>query len=170
MELKTNKEYQAHLLEIDLANKKKESIEERVLLAMDHVEEKQKELEEVEKSVEEGTQLFMQEKTQLESKVLELEHELKELTEKKEKVLPQLEKRVYTQYTKLKSTLKVMVVAKVTDETCGGCQLQVPPQLVADVKRADQLFTCPYCSRILYTEELTGVVSEFSGASEVAET
>ena len=30
MELKTNKEYQAHLSEIDLANKKKESIEERV--------------------------------------------------------------------------------------------------------------------------------------------
>ena len=46
----------------------------------------------------------------------------------------------------------------------------MPPQLVADVKRADQLFTCPYCNRILYAEELLGVVPEFSGASEVAET
>ncbi len=34
MELKTNKEYQAHLFEIDLANKKKDSLEERVLIAM----------------------------------------------------------------------------------------------------------------------------------------
>ena len=170
MELKTNKEYQAHLFEIDQANKKKESIEERVLLAMDDMEGKQKELEEAQKLVEEVTQLFMEEKTQLESKTLELDDELTKLTLRKEEVLSRLEKPVRAQYTKLKSTLKVMVVAKVTDETCGGCQLQVPPQLVADVKRADQLFTCPYCSRILYTEELTGVVSEFSGASEVAET
>ena len=170
MELKTNKEYQAHLSEIDLANKKKESIEERVLLAMDHVEEKQKELEEVQRLVKEVTQLFTHEKTQLESKAHELDHELKKLTVRKEEVLPQLEKPVHAQYTKLKSTLKVMVVAKVIDETCGGCQLQVPPQLVADVKRADQLFTCPYCNRILYAEELTGVVPEFSGASEVGET
>ena len=170
MELKTNKEYQAHLSEIDLANKKKESIEERVLLAMDNVEEKQKELEEVQGLVKEVTQLFTHEKTQSESKALELDHEIKKLTVRKEEVLPQLEKTVHAQYTKLKSTLKVMVVAKVIDETCGGCQLQVPPQLVADVKRADQLFTCPYCNRILYAEELTGVVPEFSGASEVAET
>ena len=170
MELKTNKEYQAHLFEIDQANKKKESIEERVLLAMDRVEEKQKELEEIQKLVEEVTQSFAQEKTQLESKALELDHELKRLTASKEEVLSQLEKPVRVRYMKLKATLKVMVVARVLDETCGGCQLQVPPQLVADVKRADKLFTCPYCNRILYAEELTEVVPEFSGASEVAET
>ena len=52
MELKTNKEYQAHLFEIDLANKKKDSLEERVLMAMERGEEKQKELEEVQKFVE----------------------------------------------------------------------------------------------------------------------
>ena len=170
MELKTNKEYQAHLFEIDQANKKKESMEERVLLAMDRVEEKQKELEEVQKLVEEVTQSFAQEKTQLESKALELDDEFKKLTARKEEVLLQLEKSVHARYMKLKATLKVMVIAKVSDETCGGCQLQVPPQLIADVKRADQLLTCPYCNRILYAEELTGVVPEFSGASEVAET
>jgi predicted nucleic acid-binding Zn-ribbon protein len=134
------------------------------------VEEKQKELEEIQKLVEEVTQSFAQEKTQLESKALELDHELKRLTASKEEVLSQLEKPVRVRYMKLKATLKVMVVARVLDETCGGCQLQVPPQLVADVKRADKLFTCPYCNRILYAEELTEVVPEFSGASEVAET
>ena len=170
MELKTNKEYQAHLFEIDLANKKKESIEERVLLAMERVDEKEKELKEVQKLVEEITQSFAHEKTQLESKATELDHELGELNTRKEEFLPQLEKPVHARYTKLKSTIKVMVVAKVIGETCGGCQLQVPPQLIADVKRADQLFTCPYCNRILYAEELTRVVPEFSSASEIAET
>src|SRR5579872_1315312 len=34
-ELKTNKEYQAHLFEIEMANKKKSEIEERILVYME---------------------------------------------------------------------------------------------------------------------------------------
>jgi uncharacterized protein len=162
MELKSNKEYQAHLFEIDLANKKKDSLEERVLMAMERIEEKQKELEEVKTLVEEASQLFNQENTQWEAKGLAFEKELGELHAQKEKVLPLLEKPIYKRYTALKTTLKIRVVAPVREGTCGGCQLQVPPQLVADVKRADQLLTCPYCFRILYSEDLSEEVPEFS--------
>ncbi len=169
MEIKTNKEYQAHLFEIDLANKKKDSLEERVLLAMERGEEKQKELEEVQKLVDDAIQSFTQEKTQLESKAIELDRELGNLKAQKEDVLKLLDKPVYARYTKLKSAMKVVVVAKVSGGICEGCRLQVPPQLVADVKRADQLLTCPYCFRILYAEDLPGTAPEFSNAQEVAD-
>jgi hypothetical protein len=169
MELKTNKEYQAHLFEIDLANKKKDSLEERVLLAMERGEEKQKELEEVQGLVDGAIQSFSQEKTQLESKAIDLDQELGELKVQKDDVLKLLDKSVYARYTKLRSTLKVLVVAQVSGGTCQGCRLQVPPQLVADVKRADQLLTCPYCFRILYAEDLPGTAPEFSNAQEVAD-
>ena len=53
-----------------------------------------------------------------------------------------------------------MVVATVQGETCQGCQLQIPPQLVASVKRADDLLTCPYCHRILYYEAALHETSE----------
>jgi hypothetical protein len=33
---------------------------------------------------------------------------------------------------------------------CAGCRLQIPPQLVAEVKRSQDLHTCPYCHRMLY--------------------
>ena len=168
MELKTNKEYQAHLFEIDLANKKKDSMEERILVAMERGEEKQKELEEVQKLVDEITQSFLKEKAQLEAQAVELDRQLEVLNVQKQEVLPLLDKPVYTRYATLKATLKVMVVAPVRGDTgtCGGCQLQVPPQLVADVKRADQLLTCPYCFRILYPEDSSMAVPEFSAAQE----
>ncbi len=169
MELKTNKEYQAHLFEIDLANKKKDSLEERVLLAMERGEEKQKELEEVQGLVDDAIQSFTQEKTQLESKAIDLDRELGELKVQKDDVLKLLDKSVYARYTKLKSTLKVVVVAQVRSGTCQGCQLQIPPQLIADVKRADQLLTCPYCFRILYGEDFPSSVPEFSTAQEAAD-
>ena len=170
MELKSNKEYQAHLFEIDLAKKKKDSLEERVLMAMERIEEKQKELQEVQQLVEEASQSYHQENAQLEAKALELEKELGELKTEKEKVFPLLEKPVYKRYTALKTTLKIRVVAPIRGGTCGGCQLQVPPQLVADVKRADQLLTCPYCFRILYSEDLPEEVPEFSNAQGGADT
>jgi len=164
MDIKTNKEYQAHLFEIDLANKKKDSLEERVLVAMERGEEKEKELKEVQKLVDNATQSFTQEKTQLESKAIDLDRELGELKVQKEDVLKLLDKTVYARYTKLKSANKVIVVAQVRSGTCQGCQLQIPPQLIADVKRADQLLTCPYCFRILYAEDLPSTAPEFSNA------
>ena len=41
-ELKTNKEYQAHLFEIEMANKKKGEIEERILGYMERIDQQQK--------------------------------------------------------------------------------------------------------------------------------
>ncbi len=41
-ELKSNKEYQAHLFEIEVANKKKGDIEEKILLCMEKVEQLQR--------------------------------------------------------------------------------------------------------------------------------
>jgi hypothetical protein len=69
-------------------------------------------------------------------------------------VVAQLEKPVLNRYGVLKSTKNIVVIAGIKEKTCLGCQLQLPPQLVAEVKRADQLQSCPYCHRILYWEEM----------------
>ncbi len=151
-ELKTNKEYQAHLFEIEMANKKKDSLEERVLLAMERGEEKQKELEEVKKLLQDVTQTLEREKGELESLSAKLADEVALIEQEKQGLIASLEKRVHHRYSMLKSSLKLVVVATVQGETCQGCQLQIPPQLVASVKRADDLLTCPYCHRILYYE------------------
>ena len=151
-ELKTNKEYQAHLFEIELANKKKDGLEERVLLAMEQGEEKQKELDEVEKLLQELTQTLEQEKGELEALSTKLADDVAQIEQKKQDLIASLEKRVHHRYSMLKSSMKLVVVATVQGETCQGCQLQIPPQLVASVKRADDLLTCPYCHRILYYE------------------
>src|SRR5256884_9061060 len=47
-EIKTNREYQAHLVEIELAKKKKGEIEEQLLILMDQVDTKKKDLAQAE--------------------------------------------------------------------------------------------------------------------------
>lgn len=65
-EIKTNKEYQAHLFEIELASKKKGEIEERVLGLMEQIESVQRNLTEAHAKVEEAERAFIQGKKGIE--------------------------------------------------------------------------------------------------------
>lgn len=165
-ELKTNKEYQAHLFEIEMANKKKDGLEERVLLAMERGEEKRKELDEVEQLLQDVTRTLEQEKVDLETLSAQLADGVARIEQEKQSLMASLDKRVHHRYSMLKSSLKLVVVATVQGETCQGCQLQIPPQLVASVKRADELLTCPYCHRILYYEAALNEAPECVSAQE----
>ncbi len=41
-------------------------------------------------------------------------------------------------------------VVEILNETCLGCNMQVPPQIYIEVQRMDRLHQCPYCKRIFY--------------------
>src|SRR5690606_33654217 len=77
--LKTNKEYQAHLFEIELARKKKDSIEENVLEVMERVEQNEQAVKEVEAQVKEAQQIFDAEKARLEAHFAHLANEAADL-------------------------------------------------------------------------------------------
>ena len=64
-QLKTNQEYQAHLFEVELANKKKGEIEEKILLAMEQIEQLQQKIKEFQAKVGEAEKLFSAEKATL---------------------------------------------------------------------------------------------------------
>ncbi len=149
-ELKTNKEYQAHLFEIEQARKKKDAIEESVLETMERVEENKKAVQEIEVQAQEAQKFFDVEKARLESQFSELTNELADLTQQQQRVADMVEKPLLARYNRLKTMRKGYAVAEVKDGACGGCRLQLPPQLVAEVRRGDELLDCSYCHRILF--------------------
>lgn len=149
-ELKTNKEYQAHLFEIELARKKKDSIEENVLDMMERVEQNEQAVKELEAQAQEVQNLFNNEKARLETHFANLAEELADLDRQQKSIADMVEKPLLARYTRLKTMRKGYAVAQLRDGACGGCQLQLPPQLVAEVKRGDELMDCSYCHRILY--------------------
>lgn len=150
-EIKTNKEYQAHLFEVELAKKKKGEIEERLLLLMDLVDGKKKDLAQAERAVQETEHRFTAEKNTLEGSVGALDEELAGLKGKRETVVAALDPSRLRTYEKLRATRKGRALAGVTKEgTCMACRLQVQPQVVMEVKRATAIQTCSQCHRILY--------------------
>ena len=149
-ELKTNKEYQAHLFEIEQARKKKDAIEETVLETMERVEENKKAIAELEVEVQEAQRVFDEEKARLESQFAELTTELDDLKQQQQRVADTVEKPLLARYNRLKTMRKGYAVAEVVDGSCAGCRLQLPPQLVAEVRRGNELLDCSYCHRILF--------------------
>ena len=150
-EIKTNREYQAHLLEVELAKKKRGEIEEQLLVLMDAGDAKKKDLAQGEAAVKAAEQRFNAQKAELEGSVGTLDEELAGLRQKREALLAAVEPTLLRNYEKLKGSKKGQALAGINKEgSCMACRLQVQPQVVAEVKRATSVLTCDYCHRILY--------------------
>ncbi len=167
-ELKSNKEYQAHLFEIEVANKKKGDIEEKILLCMEKIEQLQRTAKEAQEKLSAIEKTFAQEKQALD----ELEHrfstELANLEAQQQARSAHVEKGLLTRYNSIKASRKDHALAEIKEGICSGCRLQLPPQLISEVKRAEELHTCPYCRRMLYWDG--GIPVESAGEHEVDKT
>ncbi|MCP9454743.1 MAG: C4-type zinc ribbon domain-containing protein [Nitrospira sp.] len=150
--LKTNKEYQAHLFELDLANKKRGELEEKVLLCMERIDQLQQVVTEAQRRVAALEESFGQEQRALVEEERTLATELAQVKMLYQEVARKVEPNLLQRYNQIKASCKEPPLAAVRDSLCLGCRLQIPPQLVAQVKRSEELLVCPYCHRILYWE------------------
>ena len=167
MELKTNKEYQAHLFEIEMANKKKGLIEEQILTLMERIEQNQQAVKEFENKALEAERVFTHEKARVGIMAAEFDKELGQLAQKRQQIIEGLDKKLLSRYDKLKTARKDVAIVPIRNGICAGCRLQLPPQLLAEVKRSGDLQSCSYCHRILYWEgEPAGVSASTSATDE----
>ena len=149
-ELKSNKEYQAHLFEIEVANKKKGDIEEKILLCMEKIEQVQYRAKEAQEKLSVIDKTFAQEKQALDELERALSRELADLESQYQARSSHVEKGLLNRYNTIKAARKDQPLAEIKEGICSGCRLQLPPQLITEVKRSQDLHTCPYCRRMLY--------------------
>ena len=129
----------------------KGEIEDQLLILMDQVDTRKKDLAQAEAAVKEADKRFAAEKASLEGSVGALDEELAALKQKREAMVVAIEPTLLRTYEKLRRSKKGHALAGVNkDGTCMACRLHVQPQVVAEVKRAATIHTCEHCQRILY--------------------
>ena len=149
-EVKTNKEYQALLSEIDVVKEANGRIEEEILQVLDEIDELKKDLSKREEEVGitlekiEGDRKKIQEKMALDERIWNEQMERREVLSK------QIEPKLFKLYNTLKDKRGGMGVVNVKNETCQGCFVNVPPQMFIEVQKNNALIRCPHCNRILY--------------------
>jgi predicted nucleic acid-binding Zn-ribbon protein len=149
-EIKTNKEYHAHLAEIETAKTEIRKIEDDLLVLMEQMETARSEAVQSESLYKTAQARFSQTQTQLETHTKTLEEELASHQAERSHLTQQMDAQLLRDYEHLKSAKKDAVVVPVRNGCCGGCSLQIQPQLVAEVKRQEKILTCSYCQRMLY--------------------
>lgn len=154
-EIKTNKEYQAHLKEIESAEKELYNIEDEILVVMEEIDDSSKQmmLEEAKFKTKEDN--IKELKKKLEREMLEAEKELLPLQETRSKIVDVLDNELYDQYITLFKSCKGLAVTEVREEICMGCNMNIPPQLFVEVKKNEEIINCPQCRRILYYRNST---------------
>jgi hypothetical protein len=53
-------------------------------------------------------------------------------------------------YEMIKGARNGLAVVPVWKEVCGGCHMNIPPQLYIELQRSVDLLSCPNCNRIIY--------------------
>jgi predicted nucleic acid-binding Zn-ribbon protein len=149
-DLKSNKEYQAHLFEIELAQQEKGTMEERLLEMMDRIDAMQKTVKSQEDVVAVRKREFEKERARLEGELRTTQDEADRLSIDSASLTGQLAPATRQAYERLKSTRKGLAVVAVKNGACQGCRLALPPQQIADLRKNEKLLTCTYCHRILF--------------------
>ena len=154
-EIKTNKEYQAHLKEIESVEKERYAAEDEILIVMEEIDStsKQTGLEEEKLKTEKDKIEVLKKK--LEEEMLEVEKELLPLKEKRTKIIDTIDKELYDQYMTLIESYNGVAVTEVKEEICQGCNMNIPPQLFAEIRKNEEIIHCPQCRRILYYKNST---------------
>lgn len=151
--LKTNKEYSTMLSEIEGIKTDNSLIEEDIIKFMDEIELAKKRIIEEKELFKTEESAALKEKEAIYLKAKEVDARLLELNEKRNGIVPNIEKQVILRYEKILKNKDGLAIVHIEDGSCGGCHMNLPPQVVSDAKLKEDIIICGSCLRILYIED-----------------
>lgn len=151
-EVKTNKEYQALLTELDIINEKNDLIESEIIVILDSLDQAREALSTKEEE-------FAIIRSDLESKIESVRDEMNSIdslltsvTERQRNIKEKIDTGFLKRYDLIKQKRNGKAVVPVWKEVCGGCHVNIPPQMYNQLQRSEELMLCPNCNRIMYWE------------------
>jgi predicted nucleic acid-binding Zn-ribbon protein len=151
MAAKKPEEYTAAIREADAARKQISALETTVLEQMEVFEGAEKELQERAPEVEKLS-------TDMQARFAEFDEQTKSLQKlladghaERERLMTELPRTVSGLYKRISARIRDgIAVAEARNGACTACYMALRPQVMADVRRGEEVITCDNCNRILY--------------------
>lgn len=151
--LKTNKEYQVMLQQINEAKADASVIEDKILEVLEQADKIKIEIEEEKQKLKEEERKFLDEKKKIEERIKMIDERLSQLEVQRKQVTPEIGSKILAQYERILRSRDGLAIVKVQNDSCQGCNMFVPPQVINLIKMYEHIITCEMCNRILYIEE-----------------
>jgi uncharacterized protein len=150
LEVKSNKEYQATLKEIDDIEDLIRRREDQIIEQMEVAESLAEEIREHERLLSEAHKKLEHEGAQLEKEAAKADTLIASLEEQKERLKPQIPAAMWQKYQLLSANRGGIALAPVNQCTCQICHMNLPPQIFIDLQKNEKMMHCPNCQRIIY--------------------
>ena len=150
LSIKTNKEYDALMQEIDRCKETIALSEDKTLLLMDEVNELTEKIEEYTARLDKVTRRNTEQLEQLQNQIDAVGEKMQVKDDERKNVLVRIPKPLMSAYERIRKGRGGDVVVPVRRRSCGACYKQLEPHVVQEIKKADKIITCDSCGRILY--------------------
>jgi len=148
--VKTNKEYQAILKEIEDIKAIVSKIDDATLDLLEKIDLAEKEVHAKKDEYKRAKEAVDLDKAELEKEAAEEKKQLDLLNSEKDRLSELVEPELFSQYRFIKSITGSVAIAEVKDAVCLGCNINIPPQMYNELHRGNELKNCPHCQRLLY--------------------
>jgi predicted nucleic acid-binding Zn-ribbon protein len=151
MASKNEKDYTAAIREIDAARKQISQLETQILEQMEAIEQAESEIKEREPEI-------ARLRAELEEKLHSFEEQTRQQAARLEarqrergELAASLPRNVIALYERISARVRDgLAVVEARDGSCTACFMTLRPQVMAEVRRGDEIILCDNCSRILY--------------------
>ena len=151
--VKTNKEYQSILKEIDEIRKKNSGIEDRMLALLEAIESAEAMVNAKTAELSDFLESYQEKKATFAIKQKRERQAVEALNEKKAQISAKADPKIITILDDVKKKVRGLAVVPVQQAICMGCHMNIPAQLFNELQRFDELRFCPHCHRIIYWKE-----------------
>lgn len=151
-DIKTQKEYQALLKEVEQGKKLNASREEDILKLTADIEEREKVASEKAELLKTREEEYKKEKETLEGDLVKVDAEFDGKKGEWEDIAKKVKPNILKMYQRVSERRNATSVVSVNKGACTGCHMNLPPQLYNQVQKGNEMLQCPACHRILYWE------------------
>ena len=149
-----NKEYGAFRREIEDLEASVSATEDAILASLDQVDALTQRCREIESEIEKGRVDVEAHRDVLRKELEQVQAELGRKRQDREGFVAQIDGVQLSKYDRLLKRYKGETVVPVRgDQSCSGCRLSLPKQVLVELFDERDLVTCPGCGRILYLGE-----------------
>ncbi len=152
-QLKTNKEYQAKISEIEHIKADQSILEEKVLMTFDEIDAINGEINKEKEVLAQKEKEYLAQKKEVEDEVRLLEDKVKVLNNKRVQLTPEMDANILERYEKVLKNKEGLALVPVRNNSCNGCYMNVTAQMLNEIKMYERIVSCEMCARILYLEE-----------------
>lgn len=153
MAIKTNKEYDALVSQIDAVKGSMNDKETTLLETIESVEMLEDGIGELRKKSVDTKKTNDDQLGILQEKMDSVGTKVKMKDDERQNITVRVPKRIMSIYERIRKSRGGSVVITVKKRACGACFKALPPHRIQELKRGDQMITCDNCGRLLFWQD-----------------